>query len=136
MGAESRLAGTILANYLKQAIGKVSGAAEISAAKAAGNLASKAAGVVDAPGVTGTIARIAAAERTPAVVGSLAGGLTALGGGIASDLAVNQLQQIMETDRQRQQQQRTLYVTPRQQAAYNAMFAAQLQQPQIYYGGF
>jgi len=134
MGAESRIAGTVLTNYLKQVIPKVSGAAEKSAARAAGNLAGRAAEFVDAPGVTGMAARIAAAERTPAVVGSLAGGLTALGGGIASDLAVNQLQQIVEADRQRQQQ--SLYVTPRQQAAYNAMFTAQLQQPQMYYGGF
>jgi hypothetical protein len=138
MGAESRIASVVLGNYLKQVIPKVSGAAEAATARAAGNLMGRAAEFVDAPGVRGLAARAAssAPAYTPAVLGSLAGGATTLGAGIASDLAVNQLQQIMETDRQRQQQQRQPFVTPRQQAVYNSMFMAGMQQPSMYYGGF
>ena len=135
MGAESRMAAAVLGNYLKQVIPKVGAAAESSAARAAGNLLSGTTEFVDAPGLSGVAARIAASEKTPAAIGSLAGGATSFGAGLAADMAVNQLQQAMQVDRQRQQQQHVPYVTPRQQAIYNSMFMAGMQQPGMYYGG-
>ena len=130
MATTPRLAGTLLSKYL----GELGGQAVKTAAPAVGGAVERAAlGVAeyaDAPGVRGKVAGFLA--HTP--VAQTLGKTAEVGTGLATAVTVGALQEALTRPRQ-QEQKKGPYVTPRQQAEYNAMFLAQMQNPGGYYSG-